>query len=260
MPSVFTSRQSARHAQTALSTIEALANELAARFYAVRGFEKIAVPICGTPDTAISVGEPTARCGNSTRYIRTSGKEEPPPGPTSTIGAPVDQLDLATVIKVSQAVSGEIVLEKLLDDAHAHRDRAGGGRARPVDPMRAGLSRGSSGSHDRRRHGRRASARRPRDGLSAAGSRSSTTSCTPERASFSTMPRPRTTFAADPYIRQRQARSILCLPLITQAKLIGVLYLENNLAPRVFAPGRIAVLKLLASQAAIALENTRLVP
>src|SRR5262249_37705447 len=65
-------------------------------------------------------------------------------------------------------------------------------------------------------------------------------------------------FAADPYIRQYQARSILCLPLINQAELIGVLYLDNNLAPRVFAPARIAVLKLLASQAAIALENSRL--
>jgi PAS domain S-box-containing protein len=65
-------------------------------------------------------------------------------------------------------------------------------------------------------------------------------------------------FAADPYISQRQARSILCLPLTTQAKLVGVLYLENNLTPCVFAPGRIAVLKLLASQAAIALENARL--
>jgi PAS domain S-box-containing protein len=65
-------------------------------------------------------------------------------------------------------------------------------------------------------------------------------------------------YAADPYIRQHHARSILCLPLIHQAKLVGVLYLENNLAPRVFAPARIAVLKLLASQAATALENTRL--
>jgi PAS domain S-box-containing protein len=65
-------------------------------------------------------------------------------------------------------------------------------------------------------------------------------------------------FAADPYLRQRHARSILCLPLITQAKLIGVLYLENNLSPRVFAPARSAVLKLLASQAAIALEVARL--
>jgi PAS domain S-box-containing protein len=46
--------------------------------------------------------------------------------------------------------------------------------------------------------------------------------------------------------------------LITQTKLIGVLYLENNLTARVFAPARIAVLKLLASQAAIALENARL--
>jgi PAS domain S-box-containing protein len=46
--------------------------------------------------------------------------------------------------------------------------------------------------------------------------------------------------------------------LFTQAKLIGVLYLENSLTPRVFAPARSAVLKLLASQAAIALENARL--
>jgi PAS domain S-box-containing protein len=65
-------------------------------------------------------------------------------------------------------------------------------------------------------------------------------------------------FAADPYIRHHQARSILCLPLITQTKLIGVLYLENNLTTRVFAAARIAVLRLLASQAAIALENARL--
>ena len=65
-------------------------------------------------------------------------------------------------------------------------------------------------------------------------------------------------FAEDPYIRERRARSILCLPLINQTKLAGVLYLENNLARSVFAPARIAVLKLLASQAAISLENTHL--
>src|SRR6202041_1505675 len=40
---------------------------------------------------------------------------EPVPGPTTTIGAPVEHLDLATAIKVSQEVSGEIVLEKLID-------------------------------------------------------------------------------------------------------------------------------------------------
>jgi len=65
-------------------------------------------------------------------------------------------------------------------------------------------------------------------------------------------------FSADTYVRQHRARSILCLPLINQGKLTGVLYLENNLTPNVFTPTRIAVLKLLASQAAISLENTRL--
>ncbi len=52
-------------------------------------------------------------------------------------------------------------------------------------------------------------------------------------------------FSGDAYIRQHHARSILCLPLINQAKLIGLLYLENNLTPHVFTPTRIAVLKLL---------------
>jgi len=65
-------------------------------------------------------------------------------------------------------------------------------------------------------------------------------------------------FAADEYIRRHRVRSVLCLPLINQATLIGVLYLENNLAPRVFTPARSAVLKLIASQAATALENAHL--
>jgi PAS domain S-box-containing protein len=65
-------------------------------------------------------------------------------------------------------------------------------------------------------------------------------------------------FTADRYIVQYRARSILCLPLINQGKLISVLYLENNFAPRVFTPKRVTVLKVLASHAAISLENTRL--
>ena len=65
-------------------------------------------------------------------------------------------------------------------------------------------------------------------------------------------------FSSDPYISNRQARSVLCLPVTNQAKLIGVLYLENSLAPRVFSPARSTLLKLLACQAAISLENSRL--
>ena len=65
-------------------------------------------------------------------------------------------------------------------------------------------------------------------------------------------------FSTDDYIREKRARSVLCLPLLKQARLIGVLYLENNLASHVFTPARISILELVASQAAISLENARL--
>jgi PAS domain S-box-containing protein len=65
-------------------------------------------------------------------------------------------------------------------------------------------------------------------------------------------------FSADEYLRKKPVRSVLCLPLVKQAKLIGALYLENNLASHVFTTARTSVLEILASQAAISLENARL--
>jgi GAF domain-containing protein len=94
---------------------EALANELAARFYAARGFEKIA-------HTYLREGRHCYLSWGADGKVRQLDElhpllreEEPIPAPTGTIGTPVEHLDLATVIKVSQAVSGEIVLEKLID-------------------------------------------------------------------------------------------------------------------------------------------------
>jgi GAF domain-containing protein len=65
-------------------------------------------------------------------------------------------------------------------------------------------------------------------------------------------------FSEDPYVIQRRPRSVVCLPLVKQAKLMGVLYLEHNLTPRVFTAKRLALLELLASQAAISLDHARL--
>ena len=65
-------------------------------------------------------------------------------------------------------------------------------------------------------------------------------------------------FSADDYFREKRARSVLCLPLIKQRALIGLLYLENNLAARIFTPARLTVLNVLASQAAMSLENSLL--
>jgi PAS domain S-box-containing protein len=65
-------------------------------------------------------------------------------------------------------------------------------------------------------------------------------------------------FSSDPYFAQKHPRSVLCLPILRQSELVGVLYLENNLATHAFTPDRVQVLELLASQAAISLDNARL--
>ena len=236
---------------------EAIAYERASEFYRARGFNQIA-------DLYLR----NARYG----YLRwgADGKvrqleamyphlrvEEPAPGPTNTIATPVERLDLATVIKVSQTVSSEMVLEKLIDTlmrtaiAQAAAERGLLVLSRGAEPRIEAEATTSSDTV-----------------LVELRDAPVTASALPETVLHYVL-RTRESvvldeavsepsFAADPYIRQRQARSILCLPLINQAKLIGVLYLENNLSARAFAPARIAVLKLLASQAAVALENTRL--
>ncbi|MBH8575516.1 AAA family ATPase [Nostocaceae cyanobacterium CENA369] len=65
-------------------------------------------------------------------------------------------------------------------------------------------------------------------------------------------------FAKDPYIVERKPKSLLCTPLVHQGKLSGILYLENNLTTEAFTSDRLEVLKLLSSQAAISIENARL--
>ncbi|WP_375506044.1 AAA family ATPase [uncultured Nostoc sp.] len=65
-------------------------------------------------------------------------------------------------------------------------------------------------------------------------------------------------FINDPYIQHHQTQSVFCLPLLNQSKLIGVLYLENQLATGAFTPERSQLLNLLSTQAAIAIENAKL--
>ncbi|HEY8207760.1 MAG TPA: GAF domain-containing sensor histidine kinase [Myxococcaceae bacterium] len=65
-------------------------------------------------------------------------------------------------------------------------------------------------------------------------------------------------FSSDPYIALRKPRSVLCLPIRRQAEVVGVLYLENDLLPGAFTPERLLALELLATQAAISVENAEL--
>src|SRR5712672_1856919 len=234
----------------------ALAGELAARFYRLRGLDKVA-------DTYLDEARDCyARWGARAKVaqldqghprVRQQGSLVLKP----TIEAPVEQFDLAMVIKMSEAVAGEIVLEKLIETLmviaveHAGADR--------------GLLLLPSGSQYRIEAG----ATSGRDGVKV---RLVATLATPSELPLLILEqvirtqsevilddaRGQNMFAEDEYMSRKRVRSLLCLPLLKQADLIGVLYLENSLASHVFTPARIAVLKLLASQAAIALENARL--
>ena len=94
---------------------EALAKELAARFYTACGFEQIAhLYLRNARDCYLRWGA-DGKVRQLDAMYPLLRREEPAPASTSTIAASVEQLDLATVIKVSQAISGEIVLEKLLE-------------------------------------------------------------------------------------------------------------------------------------------------
>ncbi|WP_437608313.1 STAS domain-containing protein [Sorangium sp. So ce834] len=65
-------------------------------------------------------------------------------------------------------------------------------------------------------------------------------------------------FAGDGYVAARRPRSVLGLPMVSQGRLTGILYPENNAAPDIFSPARLDLLELIASQAAVALENALL--
>jgi PAS domain S-box-containing protein len=236
---------------------EALANELAGRFYAARGFEQIAQLYLQNARYGYFRWGADGKVRQLDEIYPHLKEKTPAPAPTSTIGASVEHLDLATVIKVSQAVSGEIVLEMLIDTLmRTAVEQAGAER---------GLLIFSHGAEPRIE----AEATTGSDAVVVQLRDQPVTAAVLPEAVLRYVLRTREsvilddavaqpTFAADPYLRQHRTRSVLCLPLMTQAKLIGVLYLENNLTSRVFVPARHAVLKLLASQAAIALESAHL--
>lgn len=236
---------------------EALASELAGRFYAAGGSEIAAQGYLRNARHCYLRWGADGKVRQLDAMYPQLRAEEPAAVSTSTISAPIEHLDLATVIKLSQAMSSEFEVEKLLETLmRSAVEQAGAERGLVI------LSQGAeqrivaeaTTSGDlvsvRLRDERAAEAALPESVLHHV-LRTRESVILDDAAAQSP-------FSDDPYIRRWRARSVLCMPLLNQAKVIGALLLENNLAPRVFAPARIAVLKLLASQAAISLENTRL--
>src|SRR5262249_28415718 len=108
---------------------EGLSYELAARFYAGRGFEQIAQLYMHNARRCYLSWDADGKLRQLDRLYPHLTQEERGSGLTSTIGAPGEHLDLATVIRLSQAVSGEIILDKLLDTLmHTAIEQAGAER------------------------------------------------------------------------------------------------------------------------------------
>ena len=236
---------------------EAMANEIAARFYMARGLEKIAYMYLRDARYCYLRWGADGKVRQLDDLYPHLREETRVPDPKSTIGASVENLDLATVIKISQAVSGEIVPEKLIDTLmRIAIEHAGAERGLLILPRADKLRIEAEATTN----GDTVIVRLGEAGAIAAELPDSIVHFvvrTHENVILGDASA-QNPFSSDPYFRQHHARSVLCLPLLKQAKLVGLLYLENNLALDVFTPARLAVLKMLASNAAISLENTRL--
>jgi PAS domain S-box-containing protein len=236
---------------------EALAHELAARFYAAHGFEQISDKYLRNARYDYVRWGADAKVRQLDRLYPHLRENEPVPGPISTIGAPVEHLDLATIATVSQAVSGEIVLEKLVETLlRTAIEQASAERGLLILAHRGELSIRAEANTS----GPSVMVCLRDSPVSAAelpGSVIRYVARTQESVILEDASA-QNPFSADEYFREKRTRSVLCLPLVKQRALIALLYLENNLATRVFTPARLTVLNVLASQAAMSLENSLL--
>lgn len=236
---------------------EGLANELAARFYAARGFDTIAdAYLRKARDCYHRWGAEGKVRQLELTHSQSRGLQPPPHAPV-TRETQAEQLDRATVFKASQALSSEIVLPELirklmtivLEDAGAER----GLLVLIRDGNPTIEAEGATGAS--------------RVEVTLGGS-AVTSSKLPESVLNYVMRSGEPVvlddatesglYSEDEYVRTMRPRSVLCLPIFKQTEAVGALYLENRLTPCAFPPVRVAMLELLASQAAISLENARL--
>ncbi|MEK1889646.1 MAG: AAA family ATPase, partial [Phyllobacterium sp.] len=236
---------------------EGLANELAGQFYAERGLDTVAYAYLSNARDCYERWGGLAKVKQldmrypdlPARALRVST--------TTTIDTPVTQLDVATVDKASQTLSSEMILPSLLEKLmrlaveHAGAER---GLLILLDADEPHIEAKATTSRGRVEVTVQKLPVTPSD---LAQSALQYVLRTRERLVLNDASTEALNFE-DEYLLQNRPRSVLCLPIFKQTKVIGALYLENNLTTSVFTSDRVAVLDFLASQAAIWLENARL--
>ncbi|MEH2076506.1 MAG: AAA family ATPase [Nostoc sp.] len=247
---------------------EALAYELAAKHYLARGREKIAQTYMKEAHYCYDRWGAKAKVKDlENRYgqfFSQSYREAPTSTPTSsgtTSNTSNIALDLAAVMKASQAISREIELERLLRDLMQILIQNAGAQT-------GYLIMENSGEWVIEATGQLNNSDDENVYTTQVLQSVSIINRLPESIINYVIRTHETVvlndaicegaFINEPYIQQNKTKSIFCLPLLNQTKLVGVLYLENQLAVGAFTPERSQVLHLLSTQAAIAIENAKL--
>ncbi len=232
---------------------EGVAYECASAFYRSRGFEVIA-------DTYIRKARDCfARWGASGKVaqleVRYPHLQVHPSAPSNGL----TQLDLLSVAKASQAISGRILLNELVDTLmRTVLENAGAQNGalllvRNEELRLAADARMTEQQVEVRSHLGQA----PPSSASLPVSILNYVRRSREQVLLDDVTQP-SPFSNDAYFSSRHPKSVLCVPILRQAVLVGVLYLENKLVTHAFTPARLTVLELLAAQAAISLENALL--
>ncbi|MCU0534745.1 MAG: trifunctional serine/threonine-protein kinase/ATP-binding protein/sensor histidine kinase [Hydrococcus sp. Prado102] len=245
---------------------EAIGNELAAEFYLSVGKEKIARTYLTDAYYGYAHWGALAKVKDlETRYPQwlsqiTSQQitgSEIHRANNSTITLNIEALDLCSIIKASQAISQEIVLDKLLDKLMRILLENLGAQTgflilskegKLVIEVAASIARG--GVTVRQSMPVEMSQKVPISAINYV-TRTRKTVVLKDAVNDSL-------FASDPYIQQKRPKSLLGSPIINQGKLIGMVYFENNLTTEAFSSDRVEILNLLSPQIAISLENAYL--
>jgi len=245
---------------------EALAYELAAKFYLSRGREKFAQTYIKEAHYCYGRWGATAKVKDlETRYPQffpeSSIGSYPPIQTTSGTTSEHSYIafDLVAVMKASQAISSEIELEQLLNSLMKILIETAGAQTGflILENLGEWVIEASCELND----GENVCATQVLQSIPTANhlpeSIVNYVIRTREAVILNDATR-QGNFINEPYIQHHQTQSIFCLPLMHQGKLVGVVYLENQLAAGAFTPERSQVLHLLSTQAAIAIENAKL--
>ena len=250
----------------------ALAHELAAKFHQAQGREEVAGHHMKAVHYFYLRWGATAKVQHleetySHLFVREKIQEELPEKSlqisTQTAVFPTAQdgshnLDVVAISKASQTLSEEVVLDELLRKLmHILRQSAGAEKGFLILPdestSRLLIQAESHGDQEVRvMHSQ--SLEKSEDlsiGIVHYASRSQENVVLGDAAHHGN-------FTHDPYVQRQQPKSLLCMPVINQGKLIGILYLENNMATDAFTSDHLEVLRILCSQAAISIENAKL--